>query len=123
MASTLKVNSVVSTDHFALSRQFFIAWQQRNASRQALWGETPTDQGPALAQTTSRLYCDSLQNKIQHLKSEIVSLLQHGKNNPILSSYLEAANYFRDKKLNHSVTLEEKFDIAQYNSYISIGDH
>ncbi|GFG39877.1 hypothetical protein Cfor_08857, partial [Coptotermes formosanus] len=71
MASILKVNSSVPTHHFALSRQFFIAWQQRNASRQALWTEAPTDYGPALAHTTSQLRFDSLQNKIRHLKSEI----------------------------------------------------
>jgi len=75
MASILKVNSSVPTHHFALSRQFFIAWQQRNASRQALWREAPTDQEPALAPTTSQLSFDSLQNKIQYLKSEIVSSL------------------------------------------------
>jgi hypothetical protein len=75
MASILKVNSSVPTYHFALSRQFFIAWQQRNASRQALWREATTDQEPAVAQKTSQLSFDSLQNKIQYLKSEIVSSL------------------------------------------------
>jgi hypothetical protein len=76
MASILKVNSSVPTHHFALSRQFFIAWQQRNASRQARWRETPTDPGPALVTTASQLQFDSLHAKIQNLKSEIVSSLQ-----------------------------------------------
>jgi hypothetical protein len=76
MASILKVNSSVPTHHFALSRQFFIAWQQRNASRQVRWREAPTDQGPALVPSAPQLHFDSLHNKIQHLKSEIVSSLQ-----------------------------------------------
>jgi hypothetical protein len=75
MASILKVNSSLPTHHYALSRQFFIAWQQRNETRQAHWREATTDQEPAVALTTSKLSFHSLQNKIQYLKSEIVSLL------------------------------------------------
>ncbi|PNF34472.1 hypothetical protein B7P43_G11242 [Cryptotermes secundus] len=49
--------------------------QQRNASRQDRWREAPKDQGPALLPAASQLRFDSLHNKIQGLKSEIVSLI------------------------------------------------
>jgi hypothetical protein len=77
MESILKVNSSLPTHHFALSRQFFIGWQQRNASRQDRWREAPTDTGPPLVPTATQIRFDSLHNKIQHLKSEIVSSLQY----------------------------------------------
>ncbi|XP_033607220.1 uncharacterized protein LOC111864116 isoform X2 [Cryptotermes secundus] len=48
---------------------------QRNASRQDRWREAPKDQGPALLPAASQLRFDSLHNKIQGLKSEIVSLI------------------------------------------------
>ncbi|XP_069693026.1 uncharacterized protein [Periplaneta americana] len=54
------------------SRHFFVEWQLRNASRQARWSQ---ESAPVLAPTPSQLHFDSLHSKIQHLKSEIVSLI------------------------------------------------
>jgi hypothetical protein len=70
MATTLTVDPSAP---FALSRHFFIAWQHRNASRQARWSEALTDPKGVATTATSQLRFDSLQDKIQHLKSEIVS--------------------------------------------------
>ncbi|KDR08457.1 uncharacterized protein LOC110839503 [Zootermopsis nevadensis] len=72
METALKVDPSVPIQHFALSRNFFIAWQHRNASRQALWGKAPSDPRTVLAPPSQ---FDALRSKIHHLKSEIVSLI------------------------------------------------
>lgn len=75
MAAVFEVKSTVPTQHFALSRHFILGWQHRSASLQARWSIDTPNLESVFTANSSQLHFDSLHKKIQHLKSEIMSLI------------------------------------------------